>query len=94
LPGSSGISFESVSSKGSANSWRVQDAFEDLKTCKLHAEKAVKRNKSPGVEDFELNAGYYLYSSQRDPLHELTRMWLCLPAGTNPMILQRNWVEK
>ena len=80
---------EISSVKGDASSWRVEDAFEDLKICKAAAEKMAKIfTKGTEKELFELNAGFRTSTRSTDesPYTTITEKWLCLPGGTNPVI--------
>lgn len=82
---------EVTRSMDSATGWTVDDAFEDFKGCKKGADKASQRYKS---ERLELNAGFDLVRDQKDSVNTTTLKWLCLPAGTNPMIYTKNWSQK
>jgi hypothetical protein len=82
---------EVVNVKGEASGWSVEDAFEDIKSCKAAAEKAGQGIARAMKEELlELNAGFWLMKSTKDPpFQSTTYKWLCLPGGTNPGITVR-----
>jgi hypothetical protein len=78
---------EISSVKGDTSSWRVEDAFEDLKICKAAAEQMAKIfTKGTEKRLIELNAGFRTSTRSTDepPFTTITEKWLCLPGGTNP----------
>ena len=63
-------------------SWVVIDAFEDFKGCKSEAEKQSRSFS----KRFELNAGFGSILESKNGT-QMMNLKLCLPAGTNPMII-------
>lgn len=83
-------------SKLDLTDWIVNDAFENLKSCKNEADKISQRfAKEEKGERRELNAGFFVVlDPKKQHGKENKGTWLCLPAGTNPGIVTRNWMTK
>jgi hypothetical protein len=70
---------EVVNVKGEASGWSVEDAFEDIKSCKAAAEKAGQGIARAMKEELlELNAGFWLMKSTKDPPFQSTTYKCCV----------------
>lgn len=85
-----------TSSKESTTEWTVDDAFENFKGCKTQADKGSQVFAKGGKgKRLELNAGFDFFLDPKDHGGRVIIMkWLCLPAGTNPMIITKTSSQK